>query len=161
VTNPELVDLLMAFLHERTALLLRHEEVAKQVSDYDVNNTYQYIVNREETHVSWLQHAILDLGAQIPAEPSRPTVAAGKGDAWKSLAAEDARANQDFVATWRAKVDDITHARHKGMLKVLLGEMLEHKRFFDQAAAGRTDLLGVALAINQHSGSVIATRWVE
>jgi Mn-containing catalase len=161
VTNPELVDLLMAFLRERTALLQRHEEVAKQVSDYDANNTYQYIVNREETHVSWLQQAILDLGAQIPAEPSRPTVAAGKGDAWKSLAAEDARANQDFVAKWRSRVDDITHARHKGMLKVLLGEMLEHKRFFDQAAAGRTDLLGVALAINQHSGSVIATRWVE
>ena len=151
----------MAFLRERTSLLQRHEEVAKQVTDYDVNNTYQYVVNREETHVSWLQHALLDLGAQIPAEPSRPTVAAGKGDAWKSLAAEDARANRDFVAKWRAKVDDITHARHKGMLKVLLGEMLEHKRFFDQAAAGRTDLLGAALAINQHSGTVIGTRWVE
>jgi Mn-containing catalase len=162
VTNPELVDLLMAFVRERTALLQRHEEVAKQVTDYDVNNTYQYIVAREETHVSWLQNAILDLGAQIPAEPSRPAVAAGKGaGAWKSLAAEDSRANQDFVEKWRTKVDGITHARHKGMLKVLLGEMLEHKRFFDQAAAGRTDLLGVALAINQHSGTVIGTRWVE
>ncbi len=152
----------MAFVRERTALLQRHEEVAKQVTDYDVNNTYQYVVNREETHVSWLQHAILDLGSQIPAEPSRPTVAVGKGaDAWKGLAAEDARANQDFVTKWRSKVDVVTNARHKGMLKVLLGEMLEHKRFFDQAAAGRTDLLGTALSINQHSGSVIGTRWVE
>ena len=30
------------------------------------------------------------------------------------------------------------NARHKGMLKVILGEMLEHKRLFDQAAAGNT-----------------------
>ena len=162
MTNPELIDLLTVFLRERTALLQRHEEVAKLVSDYDVNNTYQYIVAREETHVSWLQHALLDLGAQISAEPSRSAVTAAKGaDAWKALAAEDAKANQDFVAKWRPKMDAVTHARHKGMLQVLLGEMLEHKRFFDQGAAGRTDLLGAALPINQHSGTVIATRWVE
>jgi hypothetical protein len=116
---------------------MRHEEVARHVSDYDVNNAYQYIINREETHVSWLQHALLDLGAPIPADPARPSVAApGKGDAWKGLAAEDARANQQFVDQWRPKVDTVTHARHKGMLKVILGEMLEHKRLFDQAAAG-------------------------
>ncbi len=161
MTNPELIDLLNAFLRERTALLQRHEEVAKQVTDYDVNNTYQNIVAREETHVSWLQQALLDIGAQIPGEPPGPKVAAVKGDGWKGLAAEDARANQEFVTRWRPKLDGITHARHQGMLAVLLGEMLEHKRFFDQAAAGRTDLLGAALAINQHSGSVIATRWVE
>jgi hypothetical protein len=162
VTNPELIELLTVFLHERTALLQRHEEVAKQVSDYDVNNTYQYVVAREETHVSWLQQALLDLGAQIPAEPSRQTLTGRKAaDAWKELAGEDAKANMDFVAKWRPKVDAITHARHKGMLQVLFGEMLEHKRFFDQGAAGRTDLLGTALAINQHSGTVIGTRWVE
>ena len=28
------------------------------------------------------------------------------------------------------------------MLNVILGETLEHKRFFDLALAGRTDLLG-------------------
>lgn len=162
VTTTDLPDLITTFLHERTALLQRHEEVAKQVSDYDVNNTYQYVVNREETHVSWLQHALLDLGAPIPAEPSRPSLQVGKrAEAWKSLAAEDATANAEFVERWRPKVDTVTHARHKGMLEVLLGEMLEHKRFFDQAAAGRTDLLGTALAINQHSGTVLGTRWVE
>lgn len=162
VTNTELVDLIGTFLRERTALLQRHEEVAKQVTDYDVNNTYQYIVNREETHVSWLQHALLDLGAQIPSEASRSAIATVKGaDGWKTLAAEDARANQAFVDNWRPRIEPITHARHREMLKVLLGEVLEHKRFFDQAAAGRTDLLGAALPINQHRGSVIATRWVE
>jgi hypothetical protein len=162
VTTPELVELLKVFLRERTALLQRHEEVAKQVTDYDVNNAYQYVVAREETHVSWLQHALLDLGAEIPAEPSRTTVGTAKGaGAWKALAAEDARANLEFVTRWRPKIEQITHARHKGMLSVLLGELLEHKRFFDQAAEGRTDLLGTALPINQHRGSVIETRWVE
>ncbi len=36
------------------------------------------------------------------------------------------------------------------MLKVILGEMLEHKRLFEQAAAGRQDLIGKSLAINDH-----------
>ena len=43
---------------------------------------------------------------------------------------------QQFVEKWRPKVETVTNARHKGMLKVILGEMLEHKRLFDQAAAG-------------------------
>ena len=46
------------------------------------------------------------------------------------------------------------------MLKVMLGEMLEHKRLFDQAASGRKDLLGTSLAINDHSGVVMAARWI-
>jgi hypothetical protein len=158
----DLPALIRDFLLERTTLLQRHEEVAKQVTDYDINNAYQYIVNREETHVSWLQHALLDLGAPIPAEPQPPTVPPTKGaDGWKALAAEDARANAAFVERWRPKVETITHARHQGMLKVLLGEVLEHKRFFDQAAAGQTDLLGVSLPINEHRGTVMGTRWVE
>ncbi|MGH9386878.1 MAG: hypothetical protein ACRD2N_21610, partial [Vicinamibacterales bacterium] len=119
MTTAEHADLIRSCLLERTALLQRHEEVAKQVTDYDANNTYQYIVNREETHVSWLQHALLDLGAQIPAEPSRPSLPSSKGaDRWKALAAEDSRANQDFVSRWRPKIEPITNARHKGMLDV-------------------------------------------
>ena len=56
----------------------------------------------------------------------------------------------------------MTHARHKGMLKVILGEMLEHKRLFEQAAAGRTDLIGTSLADQRpHAASCIGTRWVE
>lgn len=161
MTN-DLQHLIRDFYLARLALLIRHEDVARHVSDYDVNNAYQNIVSREETHVSWLQHALLDLGAPIPADPARPSVAAaGKGDAWKALAAEDARANQQFVDQWRPRVETITHARHKGMLKVVLGEMLEHKRLFDQAAAGRTDLIGTHLPINERRGVVADTRWVE
>ena len=86
-------------------------------------------------------------------------MAVGKGDAWKTLAADDARANAQFVERWRSQVEEVSHARHKGMLKVVLGEMLEHKRLFDQAAAGRQDLIGTSLAINDHSGIVMGARW--
>ena len=158
-TTSQLADLIRDFLLERTTLLMRHEDVAQQVPDYDINNAYQYILAREETHLSWLQHALLDLGAPLPPDPSRQTVAVGKGDAWKGLAADDARANAQFVETWRPRVEAVSHARHKGMLKVVLGEMLEHKRLFDQAAAGNKDLIGTSLAINDHTGVVMGARW--
>jgi hypothetical protein len=150
------------FYLARLGLLMRHEEVARHVGQYDANNAYQYVINREETHISWLQHALLDLGVAIPADPPRPVVQIGSGsDAWKALATDDARANQQFVDSWKPKVEAVTHARHKGMLKVILGEMLEHKRIFDQAAAGREDLIGSHLAINPRVGVVANTRWME
>jgi hypothetical protein len=158
----ELQGLLRDFYLARLALLMRHEEVARHVSAYDANNAYQYVINREETHVSWLQHALLDVDATIPADPARPTVSVPAGAAgWQMLAGEDAGANQQFVTTWKPKVETVTHARHKGMLKVVLGEMLEHKRIFDHAAAGRDDLIGTHLSINQRAGVVAPTRWME
>jgi hypothetical protein len=157
--SASLADLIRDCYLERVALLMRHEDVARVIPDYDINNAYQYIIAREETHLSWLQHALLDLGAPSPADPARGAVPVVKGDAWKGLAADDARANQQFVETWRTKVETVTNARHQGMLKVILGEMLEHKRLFDQAAAGRHDLIGVSLAINDHSGAVMSDRW--
>ena len=85
--STDLEHLIRDFYVARLALLMRHEEVARHVSDYDVNNAYQYIINREETHVSWLQHALLDLRGAIPADPAGTALAApGKGDAWKALA---------------------------------------------------------------------------
>ena len=144
---------------ERVSLLMRHEDVAQLVTDYDINNAYQYIIAREQTHLSWLQHALLDLGAPLVNDPSRGPALSAKGDAWKSLAAEDARANAQFVEKWRPKIETVTNARHKGMLKVILGEMLEHKRLFDQAASGNRELIGKSLEINDHTGDVMANRW--
>ncbi|HYB94158.1 MAG TPA: hypothetical protein VEC39_04245 [Vicinamibacterales bacterium] len=160
MSEPTLSDLIRDFYLERVSLLMRHEDVARVIPDYDINNAYQYIIAREQTHLSWLQHALLDLGAPIPADPARGAVASVKGDAWKGLAGEDARANQQFVEKWRPRVAAVTHARHKGMLNVILGEMLEHKRLFDQASAGRRDLIGTSLAINDHSGAVMPVRFV-
>ena len=157
-----LSDLIGGFLRERTALLMRHEDVATFVTDYDINNAYQYIIAREQTHLSWLQHALLDLGGPIPGDPPRDAVSAAKGaDAWKALAAADARRNAEFVEQWRPRVETVSHARHKGLLNVILGEMLEHKRLFDQAAAGNTALIGTSLSYNDHPGAVMGTRWVE
>jgi len=82
-----------------------------------------------------------------------------KGDSWKTFASEDAAANAKFVEKWRGKIEAVSHARHKGMLKVILGEMLEHKRLFDQAAAGNRNLIGKSLEINDHTGDVMTSRW--
>ena len=55
----------------------------------------------------------------------------------------------------------MTNARHRTMLRVILGETLEQKRFFDQALAGRTDLLGRRADGAGTEGGVLPTRWVE
>lgn len=160
MSEQHLAELVRDFYLERVSLLMRHEDVAQLITDYDINNAYQYIIAREQTHLSWLQHALLDLGAPLVGDPPRGPALSAKGDAWKSLASEDARANAQFVEKWRPKVDTVTNARHQGMLKVILGEMLEHRRLFDQAGAGRKDLIGTSLAINDHSGAVMPVRFV-
>jgi hypothetical protein len=162
VTPTELQQLIREFYLERLALLMQHEAVARFITDYDVNNAYQYIINREETHVSWLQHALLDFGLEIPADPGLPEVRPGrKGkDAVLELSGSDARANLAFVDKWKGRVEKVTHARHKGMLRVILGEMIEHGRLFEQASQGRTDIIGTHLAINERRGQVMDTRWI-
>jgi len=159
VSEQPLAELVRDVYLERVSLLMRHEDVAQVITDYDINNAYQYIIAREQTHLSWLQHALLDLGAPLVDDPARGAVLSARGDAWKAFAAEDARANEQFVATWRPKIEAVSNARHQGMLKVILGEMLEHKRLFDQAAAGNRDLIGKSLAINDHTGDVMTSRW--
>jgi hypothetical protein len=47
------------------------------------------------------------------------------------------------------------------MLRVILGETMEHKRFFDQAIAGRSDLLGRHPDGAETTGHVLPTRWIE
>jgi hypothetical protein len=160
VIEQPLAELIRDMYLERVSLLMRHEDVAQVVTDYDINNAYQYIIAREQTHLSWLQHALLDLGATLVNDPPRGPALSAKGDAWKSLAADDARAKAQFVEKWRPKVETVSNARHKGMLKVILGETLEHKRLFDQAAAGNRNLIGTSLEINDHSGAVMPVRFV-
>ena len=95
-------------LSRAVALLLQHESAARYVSDYDVNNAYQYVIAREETQVSWLQHALLDLGASFrrdPAPPRRQTSAQGQGRNARELAETDGRDNQRFVEQWRDRVE--------------------------------------------------------
>ena len=53
------------------------------------------------------------------------------------------------------------NARHRSLLRVILGETLEHKRFFDQAVAGRSDLLGRRADGAGTGGVSCAVRWIE
>jgi hypothetical protein len=158
----DLLQLLQEFYRDKLQELLRHQATSRLVRQYDANNTYQYIVSREETQLSWIAPAILDLGGHVPAADTEP-LPPGKGDAAARAAMEeDARGAQAFVDRWRPRVDAMSHARHRGMLRVILGETLEQKRFFDQALAGRTDLLGRrSEEVGPRIGEVLPTRWIE
>jgi hypothetical protein len=133
------------------------------VQQYDANNTYQYIINREEAQLSWVATAIAELGAAPGDNVDAGRTFSGKGDAAARTAIEeDARDAQAFVDRWRPRVDGMNNARHAKMLRVILGEALEAKRFFEQALAGRTDLLGRrADVLEPASGEVLPTRWIE
>lgn len=158
MTPSDLAPLLRDFYSARVALLERHVASAAGVGDYDVNNAYQYVVAREETHVYWVHRALLDIGAAVPTDPGK---AARPSGSWREIAQADAAANQAFITTWSPRVATVTHARHRKMLEVILGEMQEHQRIFAQAGEGRTDVIGVPVAGTVRHGAVLGTRWVE
>jgi len=156
----DLVALLQDFHREKLEMLLRHQAGARLVAQYDINNTYQYIVNREEVQLSWVAAALGELGAGVPADAREPDRGPAAADASR-IFDEDARDAQAFVDRWRPRVD-VINARHARMLQVILGEVLEAKRFFEQARAGRTDLLGKREEqLGPSHGDVLATRWIE
>ena len=74
---------------------------------------------------------------------------------------EDRDAAKAFVEKWRPRVLAMTHARHRTMLNVILGETVEHERFFDQALAGRQDVLGRRTSGASTGGEVLPVRWIE
>ena len=159
----DLVALLQEFYRDKLTMMLRHAAGARVVAQYDANNTYQYIINREETQLSWVAKAIEELGGSVAEEANAGRSVAGKGGgAARAVIDEDGRDAQSFVDRWRPRVDAMEHARHAKMLRVILGEVLEAKRFFEQALAGRTDLLGRrADVLEPAKGDVLATRWIE
>jgi hypothetical protein len=170
VKASELLDFLRDFHRDKLAMLRRHEVSARHVSGYDFNNTYQYVIAREDMHVSWVRDAILDVSGQTneaaagqAEDGAEPVVTvSGKGAAAQAaLMAQDRDAAQAFVDKWRPRVATLNHARHQTMLNVIVGETLEHKRFFEQAAAGRTDLLGSRPEGQGTGGGVLPVRWIE
>ena len=158
-----LLSTLKAFHREKLTLRQRHVAVARQVSQYDANNTYQYVINREDVHLQWLEAAISDLDAtpEDVKEPSLPP--RGKKDSFLPLVVEDAREAEALVARWRPRLAEVTHDRHRKMMEVILGETLEQKRFFDQMQAGNEDLLGRRSNGPGSPGTgdgVLGTRWI-
>lgn len=155
--------MLQQFHREKLGMMLRHEAGARVVGQYDANNTYQYIINREQVQLEWLEAAVAELGGTFDSQPAPDcTVAGGGADAARSVFQQDSRDAEEFVERWEARVEAMPNARHRGMLRVILGEALEHKRFFDLALAGRTDLLGRrAEQLGPPVGEVLPTRWIE
>ncbi len=172
VTANELVDLLRGFYRDKLEMRQRHAAAARVVSNYDFNNTYQYIIAREDVQLNWLRDALADLGAAVgDAAPAaaRDAGAAAQADrphrrgadAERSAIVTDRDAAQAFVDKWRPRLDGVRNARHRNMLRVVIGETLEQKRFFEQALAGRSDLLGRRADGAGTGGGVLAARWVE
>ena len=159
----DLLPLLQEFHRDKLAMLLQHQAGARRVAQYDVNNTYQYIVNRDDTHLSWLATAIAELGGAPPddmREPDRGV--AGKGVSEAEVIREDAVAADAFVKRWRPRIEAMRNIRHAKMLGVILGEVLEQKRSFEQALAGRTDLLGRrGDQLEPSRGAVLPSRWID
>lgn len=157
----DLLSILREFHRDKLTRRQRHVAVARQVSNYSFNNTYQYVIAREDVHLAWLEAAIAELGG-APDQIDEPTLAAlGKKASFVPLVQEDAREAEAFASTWRPRTAGITNARHRNLLNVVLGETLEHKRFFDQIIEGRDDVLGRRMAGAGTGNGVLGVRWIE
>ena len=160
VTAAELLEFMTAFYRDKLTIRNRHVAAARFVSDYNINNTYQYVINRDDMHVRWLQDAIVDLGG-TPEDLPLPDLDAGKGsDAQTKMLTADRDAVRKLVERWRERVEALPNARHRSMLRVILGESLEQQRFFEQGLAGRADLLGRRADGAGTGDGVLSTRWV-
>jgi len=160
----DLLPQLQEFYEAKLGVLLRHQAGARLIRQYDINNAYQYLINRDDAHLSWVAAAIVDLGGLANDSAPEPVRRAGRDAAVtaRMVLEEDSRDAQEFVDRWRPRVDAMTNARHRGMLSVILGEMLEQKRSFEQGLAGQLDLLGRRPDhVGPRVGEVLPTRWVE
>src|SRR5262245_36053366 len=168
VQQDELQQFLSECAADRLAILLRLEAGARVVGHYDFNNTYQYVIARQETHLSWLEAALAETGAKLPPAKTTlrvPPVSVGKKTpvpaAYRDVLVDDARHLAAFVTAWTPRVQAMTHARHRKMLTVMLGETVEHQRLFEQAAQGFGDVLGRRAQGVAPVGSVLPARWQE
>ena len=165
--SPDLLSTLRELHRDKLTLRERHVAVARHVDHYDFNNTYQYAINREDVHLSWLETAIAELGGtpdQVPPLdlPSPgPKAKKGRPGPFTSLVQEDARSAEALVAKWRPRIAGIENVRHAKMVQVILGETLEHQRFFAQIAHGNEQVLGTRMPGAGTGHGVMGVRWVE
>jgi hypothetical protein len=162
VKPADLLSLLEECYHDKLALRRRHVAAARLVGHYDFNNTYQYIIAREETQLTWLGDAIREAGGHL-ADAPEPDLPAGRtaADVAQSVIRDDAAHARAFVERWRDRVAAVSNARHRRMCEVIVAETQEHQRFFEQMLAGRADLLGRRPPGSGASGRVLPVRWIE
>jgi hypothetical protein len=171
VKATEQLEFLREFHRDKLAMRERHFGAAQSVADYDFNNTYQYVIAREDVQLNWLRDAIAGMGGAIEGAAAQydPGVAGVTSHVTTrkdrqpqtSTIETDRDAAKAFVDKWRARVDGVPNARHRSMLAVIIGETLEHQRFFEQALDGRKDLLGRRADGAGTGGGVLARRWIE
>jgi hypothetical protein len=101
--------------------------------------------------------AAADIAVPTLAKPAKHADASR----YRGILEDDARHLASFAEKWRPKVATITHARHRTMLGVVLGESREHQRLFEQAAAGLEDVIGRRTDGAERVGAVLPTRWQE
>lgn len=162
--STDLLATLRELHRDKLTLRERHVAVARHVDHYDFNNTYQYAINREDVHLAWLEAAIRELGGtpdSVPAVDLPSPGKSGKTNAFTGLVQEDARTAEALVARWRPRVDGIANIRHAKMVSVILGETLEHQRFFAQIALGNEQVLGQRMPGAGTGNGVMGVRWVE
>jgi hypothetical protein len=159
--STDLLSTLKELHRDKLTVRERHVAVARHVDHYDFNNTYQYAIAREDVHLSWLERAITEIGG-TPDTVAPPAIAApGKVGSFTPLVAQDARDAEALVAKWRPRVDGITNIRHAKMVGVILGETLEHQRFFAQISQGNELVLGKRMAGAGTGHGVMTDRWIE
>ena len=158
----ELLAALEELYRDKLAMRRRHVAAARFVAHYEFNNAYQYVIAREDVHLSWLRDAVTGLHGTL-AEVAEPDLGAPRAAAAArgAIFQEDVAASRAFVEKWQGRVPAITNARHLRMCEVVLGETREQQRFFEQALEGRDDLLGRRHANIGTGGGVLPVRWVE
>jgi hypothetical protein len=159
VTHGELLALVQDFFRETLQMMLARQANARSVAAYDANNAYQQVLGRQDVHLRWLSDAIAALGGSVGDVPSGEVgdPVALKNQAQQLIEA-DAQAQREFLRRWEPRVETVTNARHRKMLELILGEMREHLRVFQQALEGRTDLLGRHADGKVLSGEVMPAR---
>jgi hypothetical protein len=141
VTPAELVRLLTSFYDETIELMQQRQARARAVTAYDANNAYQQVLGRQDVHLQWLAAAIADLGGEVPVSGSGGAPPAASGELATILEA-DALSQNAFLDRWTPTLDTISNARNRKLLELILGEMREHGRMFEQALERRSDVLG-------------------
>lgn len=161
MSQPDLLASLKELHRDKLTLRERHVAVARHVDHYDFNNTYQYAIAREDVHLTWLETAIREIGG-TPDDVAEPSIAApGKKGSFVPLVQQDAKDAEALVAKWRPRVETLTNTRHAKMVGVILGETMEHQRFFAQIAQGHELVLGKRMPGAGTGNGVLADRWVE